>query len=71
MDFPDFFPTSPDPVLTTPSWCLWHQENGQAVPTMQGTCALLVHCMHVYVFYSALIPNMGYADLESTRWLHT
>jgi hypothetical protein len=65
MDFPDIFPTSRDPVLTTPS------KNDQAVPTMQGTCALLVHCMHVYAFVSALIPNMGYADLDSTRWLHT
>jgi hypothetical protein len=49
MDFPNTFPTSPDPVLTTPSWCLWHRENGQAVPTMQGTYALLVHCMPVFI----------------------
>jgi hypothetical protein len=60
------FPTSPDPVLTTPSWCLWpfswchrHQENGQAVPTMQGTYALLVHCMPVFILLLCFNTEYG------------
>jgi hypothetical protein len=28
MDCRDIFPTSPDPVLTTPSQCVWHQRPG-------------------------------------------